>query len=262
MPEDPNSIPFQQADGAGKYKAKQLPDDQADFQAQLGITGLPSDGILRDLGNISSVDWFNRILFNSIGIGTLDWQNAVLLVSGIPSLNWEAFTLNDSVGAATVNWAGASLISPSVGSETLNWDGQFLRNELGENVLNWSSSTLENSDPASPTWNMDGNILLTRDVILTFAPSNGDTIDFDDTQAPQLARINPAGGTIATLTIDLPSDGSSVNGQTVTIFCSGTVSALTITGAANIYNSPASLATGDCFIFKKVDTDAWAKIIS
>lgn len=39
MPEDPDTIPFQQANGAGKLEAKSLPVDAADFLAQLGITG-------------------------------------------------------------------------------------------------------------------------------------------------------------------------------------------------------------------------------
>lgn len=38
---DPNSIPFEQADGTGKFKAKQLPTNSSDFLTQLGLSGGP-----------------------------------------------------------------------------------------------------------------------------------------------------------------------------------------------------------------------------
>ncbi|VVE00373.1 hypothetical protein PIN31115_02072 [Pandoraea iniqua] len=91
--------------------------------------------------------------------------------------------------------------------------------------------------------------------IKTASPTTGQTVGFDNASADQVLYLTP-GGTLATLTITLPSDASSRLAQRAVIATSQAITALTVSGAM-VLNPMASLSPNDCFAFIKVAANTW-----
>lgn len=91
-------------------------------------------------------------------------------------------------------------------------------------------------------------------------PNAGDTVLMTDNSTTGLLMLTPA-GTLATLTVTLPSDANSIVNQERTICSSKIVTILTFNGATTIYGTITALAVGDCITFKKVATNTWARKI-
>jgi len=68
--------------------------------------------------------------------------------------------------------------------------------------------------------------------------------------------LTPA-GTLAALTVTLPNEASSALGQTVAIFSSQTITALTINGATTIRNNPTTMVGGTKIFLRKVRANTW-----
>lgn len=96
---------------------------------------------------------------------------------------------------------------------------------------------------------------------LTATPTTGTTVSFNDNSGDQIFYITPAGA-LADLTIDFPSDSTSITGQKVVFCVSQSISNLTLTGASTIFNAPVSMNAGDCFQFYKMASNVWARVIT
>lgn len=92
--------------------------------------------------------------------------------------------------------------------------------------------------------------------IKNVSPTTGQTVAFDNASADQVLYITPA-GSLAALTITLPSDATSRLAQRAVFSTSQAITALTVTGATSINNAPANLSANDCFAFIKVASNTW-----
>jgi len=91
------------------------------------------------------------------------------------------------------------------------------------------------------------------------SPTTGQTVAFDAASADQTLWLTPA-GTLASLTVTLPSDSSSALGQTVTIAASQTLTSLVVNGATTILNNVTSLLGGATVKFRKVAANTWIQV--
>ena len=66
---------------------------------------------------------------------------------------------------------------------------------------------------------------------------------------------------MATLTVTLPANATSVTGQKVVVACTQIVTTLTINGAGTILSNPTAFAANDCFQFVKTANNKWARIL-
>lgn len=90
------------------------------------------------------------------------------------------------------------------------------------------------------------------------SPTTGQTVAFDSTSTDHTLYLTPA-GTLATLTVTMPSDATSALGQTVTLATSQTLTALTINGAT-IVNTATTLLGSSAVMFRKVAANTWMQI--
>lgn len=90
-------------------------------------------------------------------------------------------------------------------------------------------------------------------------PTTGQTILFLTSSSDQVLYLTPA-GTLATLTVTLPSNASSRIGQEVVITCTQIITAITINGAASILNTLTAWVANTSSKFVKVANDTWARI--
>lgn len=93
-------------------------------------------------------------------------------------------------------------------------------------------------------------------VIDNFTPVTGATLMMTDVPADGLLWISGT-GTLAAITIALPTTATSRIGRRRSFGAGRSVTALTITGAATLYNPPASLAPGDYYTLTEVATGIW-----
>lgn len=100
----------------------------------------------------------------------------------------------------------------------------------------------------------------TAPVVQNSTPTAGQTIVITDTLADITLMLSPA-GTLATLTVTLPTDGGSRIGQVVSIFTTQIITALTINGAASILNAVTTAALNGCSTYKKVAANTWARLL-
>lgn len=112
------------------------------------------------------------------------------------------------------------------------------------------------SIPISQIQNM---VTDTKATVTNVSPTSGQTVAFFSDTRNQVLWITPA-ATLATLTITLPSEASSKLGQLIRIGSSQNITSLTLTGATMIYNSAASLATGELAEYMKVASNTWVRI--
>lgn len=111
------------------------------------------------------------------------------------------------------------------------------------------------------TWMMDlynvvqqlntGNLRVVQPV----TPTTGQTVQMNNDSTDGTLFLTPA-GTLASLTVQFPSDAKSVLGQIRFIGTTQAITSLTMTGASflNVFNS---LNANDCFGFQKVATNTW-----
>lgn len=95
----------------------------------------------------------------------------------------------------------------------------------------------------------------------TIVPISGDTISMDDNSLNGGLYINPA-GTLATLTVNLPSNVASALGQTRTITSAKTLTVITtnqIGGGVTLLNPVLSMTAGDSVTYRKVAANLWAR---
>lgn len=94
----------------------------------------------------------------------------------------------------------------------------------------------------------------------TAAPLTGTTVAFDDNSTQQCFYVNSA-GTLAALTVSLPSNANSSNGQLVVLIARRAVTLLTVDqagGGATIFNGPVAASIGSMFVFMKADANTWS----
>jgi|SRR6478752_6224066 len=105
--------------------------------------------------------------------------------------------------------------------------------------------------------------LAPSDVMQTATPAppvSGGTVAINNTGMSGLTVINPA-GTLATLTVNLPSDASSRVGQIERIAFLKSITLLTFAGAPSIIGAPTAAALGDNIGFQKVAANQWTRVI-
>lgn len=110
----------------------------------------------------------------------------------------------------------------------------------------------------NPTVTAGGGAPAAAPYVKSVSPTTGQTVAFDANSTDQTLYLTPA-GTLATLTITMPSDASSALGQTVTIAASQTLTALTINGAT-IVNTATTLLGSSAVAFRKVAANTWMQI--
>lgn len=88
------------------------------------------------------------------------------------------------------------------------------------------------------------------------SPTSGATVSFADSPVNTVLYLTPA-ATLATLTVNLPSDAESSLGQIVRLVSSQEITSLTVAGAANIYIAPVSLDPYVIYLFVKIAADTW-----
>lgn len=98
---------------------------------------------------------------------------------------------------------------------------------------------------------------LAAPAVQTASPVTGAVVTILNGSNNILLVLTPL-GTLSTLTVTLPSDGSTVVGQMITVFCTQIITTLTINGATTIYNGPTSFAVGGKFTLQKMSANTWA----
>lgn len=94
----------------------------------------------------------------------------------------------------------------------------------------------------------------------TNSPIAGATVNMVDDARSGTLYLTPA-GTLATLTVALPSDAKSVLNQEEKIISSQAITALTLTqigGGQTILGAPAGMTAGQTLICTKVAANTWA----
>lgn len=91
------------------------------------------------------------------------------------------------------------------------------------------------------------------------SPLTGTTVVMTDDAVSGSLYLTPA-GTIAALTVTLPTNANSVIGQKETIVTSQTITALTVDGATTILGNPTTLAAGGSVTFQKMAANTWARV--
>ena len=95
----------------------------------------------------------------------------------------------------------------------------------------------------------------TKPSVLSYTPTTGQTITIPDLPQDMFVYIAPAGLLLA-LTIVLPTDAMSFVGQTIRVFCTQPVTALTINPVTPVLSS---LALNGGFTLQKVTSNSWAR---
>lgn len=99
------------------------------------------------------------------------------------------------------------------------------------------------------------NVFYTR-FSQTFSPTTGSTVNYINSSGDLDLFLTPA-GTLAALTVTLPSDVSSRIGQICTFACTQDVTTLTINGALFIQNNVTSLVSDQVVNLKKYAANTW-----
>ena len=96
-------------------------------------------------------------------------------------------------------------------------------------------------------------------VMQTASPTTGQTVVCQATASDIMLYLTPA-GTLATLTISLPAEGSSSLGQKVFICSRQTITALTVNGATTVLNAADTLIANETFTMAKVAANTWVRL--
>lgn len=105
-------------------------------------------GTLRATDGTPCVAWDSRLLTDSGGAQTIDWQNSEMIVASDLSVAilWRVRSLLDGGNNSALNWGARQLLAEDGSTTMLNWaNGNFV-------------PTLPTSDPAVPgaLWNNAG----------------------------------------------------------------------------------------------------------
>jgi hypothetical protein len=127
----------------------------AQITGSLGVTGSFSvnngtnvkldtaTSTLTDDSNISSVDWQNRISYDTTQLQSIDWQNRYLLdTAGNISSDWTNRVNLDSSGNTSINWENRRA-DDTGGNPSIDWSGTS-----GLNIVNYRP-TIEISNETS-----------------------------------------------------------------------------------------------------------------
>jgi len=99
-----------------------------------------------------------------------------------------------------------------------------------------------------------------KDVVQPVTPTTGQTVQMTDDSRNGTLVLSPA-GTLATLTVVLPSDANSVVGQYRSVSSTKAITLLTVNGATTIFNAPTVMSAGDLVTFKKTAPNTWMRTI-
>lgn len=102
--------------------------------------------------------------------------------------------------------------------------------------------------------------LLGGNVVLPATPLTGATITAPDTGNDVMLDLAPA-GTIAALTVVIPTNANSHNGQRLVVFSTQIVTTLTLTlGGQTVTNAPTTIAANGSFELVKAAPNLWRKV--
>lgn len=150
-------------------------------------------------------------------------------------------------GVMTLGTQGGTLIDLISGlTQLYATPGQLIRYELcksSASVLYWDMKVI---DTGSPKVQAVTGAVAAGTAQLTSDPSD--------------ALCTISGTSLTTYTVAVPTDVKSVIGQRRRISFLTAVSALTVNGATNIYNAPASAFAGDTFEVTKINANMWSFI--
>lgn len=93
------------------------------------------------------------------------------------------------------------------------------------------------------------------------SPTTGQTVVLTDNRLDGACAITPA-GTLAALTITLPTEANSVVNQERDIWISTAITSLTINGATTIIGSPGASIANAWISVKKVAANTWLVRVS
>lgn len=138
----------------------------------------PVDRVLYDSGNLTSVYWQARVLYDAQVSQqvALNWSSRTLIDStgAAPSIEWGARQLDDSSSNASLKWETRELVN-SVGTITLNWNSFMLNDHDGTGAMDWNARYMFD---ATGIRSLDAN---NRKLIST--NSNDATLDWGNRQA-------------------------------------------------------------------------------
>ena len=100
------------------------------------------NGFLNDNNGLTTVEYFNKLLYGDLGFSVLDWQNCLLTFNSDTVLDWQSCYLAYQGGTSIEFGSNRKLYATATNSyrETLDFDNCYLRNTTGSNsyMLNWS----------------------------------------------------------------------------------------------------------------------------
>lgn len=96
---------------------------------------------------VLSVDWYNRLLFDSyiLGRASLDWENRKLLtIYASTSLDWENRIASDFSGVNSIDWQNRFLVNRA-SLTVVDWASYYLNDNTGIKSTDWSNRVLYDS---------------------------------------------------------------------------------------------------------------------
>jgi hypothetical protein len=129
---------------------------------------------LTDDSNISSVDWQNRISYDTTQLQSIDWRNRdltdinesaslnwssrIMRDSGAPggsgfsvsSIDWENRQAYDTVGNVSIDWSAGNLTDTS-GNSSINWIGRSQYDSTNNSIIDYSGNNGRNIANFRPT---------------------------------------------------------------------------------------------------------------
>lgn len=109
------------------------------------------------------------------------------------------------------------------------------------------------------TGNVQQMIYDTKPLVTVVTPTTGQTVSITNDSIDRVLWLTPA-GTLLALTVNLPSEATSVIGQVVRIGTTAAITTLTVAGATNILNTVTTLALNGVVSFVKVAANTWVRI--
>jgi hypothetical protein len=103
-----------------------------------------------------AADWGTRLLYASIGEKTLDWENSTTYDANTAtkSIDWASRYLYTTSEVATVDWEYGCLYDASGSVILVDWQDQILTDGSDYKALDWASRVLYDSDGSTQalTW--------------------------------------------------------------------------------------------------------------
>lgn len=194
---------------------------------------------IKDTGNVNSVDWQNRRLYDASGNNSVLWASRILPdEAGNLAISYSVSNgryLADHLALTSINWDARTMYATDGGSIIVNWGTQILNDFVAGNPhlsLDWTNRLLYGSDGATVglNWNTVGQINLPgSSLIVTKTGGTGILVtaaDFTGLTGPNVTVTSgtsgSAGGTTSGGSVTLKSgDGngasSHLNGASLTL---------------------------------------------